>query len=114
MSHRDSAPDTASNRGWLTRSLDIVERLGNRLADSAMLFLLLMLLAGVISSLLSRMTFTEIDPRTGIGTLVALMLPYSLTFIVFWMSLLLAFWGLDLPLGVSSTHEYLPSRDAAR
>jgi aminobenzoyl-glutamate transport protein len=43
---------------------------------------------------------------SGIGTLLALMLPYSLTFILIWTGLLLAFWGLDLPLGVGATYKY--------
>jgi len=32
--------------------------------------------------------------------LVATMLPYSLSFIVAWTALLLAWWGLGLPLGL--------------
>ena len=44
----------------------------------------------------------------GIGTLVALMLPYSITFIVGWTAFLLVFWGLDLPLGVGASYEYSP------
>jgi aminobenzoyl-glutamate transport protein len=36
---------------------------------------------------------------TGIGTLIALMLPYSLTFLVTWTGLLMIFWQLGLPLG---------------
>jgi aminobenzoyl-glutamate transport protein len=44
----------------------------------------------------------------GIGTLVALMLPYSLTLIVGWTAFLLAFWGLGLPLGVGSSYGYTP------
>ncbi len=46
--------------------------------------------------------------RAGIGTLVALMLPYSVTFIVCWTAFLLVFWGLELPLGVGSSYEYAP------
>lgn len=37
---------------------------------------------------------------TGIGTLTAVMLPYSLAFLVLWTLYLLAFWGLGLPLGL--------------
>jgi len=44
---------------------------------------------------------------SGIGTLIALMLPYSLTLLVTWTALLLAFWGLGIPLGVGSSHEYV-------
>ena len=47
--------------------------------------------------------------RTGIGTLVALMLPYSITFIVSWTSFLLLFWAMELPLGVGSSYEYTPA-----
>jgi aminobenzoyl-glutamate transport protein len=36
----------------------------------------------------------------GVGTLVATMLPYSVVFIAAWTALLLAWWGLGIPLGV--------------
>jgi len=45
---------------------------------------------------------------TGIGTLVALMLPYSITLIVTWTGFLMLFWALGLPLGVGATYEYAP------
>jgi aminobenzoyl-glutamate transport protein len=38
--------------------------------------------------------------NTGIGTLVALMLPYSMLFLVSWTLLLLVYWQLGLPLGL--------------
>lgn len=53
------------SRGLLARSLDIIERVGNKLPDPAVLFLLLMILVWILSALFSNMTFTEIDPRTG-------------------------------------------------
>ena len=56
---------TRERRGWLARSLDVVERVGNRLPDPAVLFLLLMVLAWVVSALLSQVSFSEIDPRNG-------------------------------------------------
>lgn len=43
---------------------------------------------------------------TGIGTLVALMLPYTATLLVCWTLLLLAFWGLGLPLGLQASYNY--------
>jgi len=43
----------------------------------------------------------------GIGTLTAMMLPFSLTFLVVWTLFLLAYWGLGLPLGLQSSYEYL-------
>jgi p-aminobenzoyl-glutamate transporter AbgT len=42
----------------------------------------------------------------GIGTLVALMLPYSIAFLALWSGLLLAFWGLGVPLGPGSPYAY--------
>ena len=43
---------------------------------------------------------------TGIGTLMALMLPFSLTFLVGWTLFLLAYWGLGLPLGLQASYFY--------
>jgi len=43
---------------------------------------------------------------SGIGTLLALMLPFSVTLLVLWTSFLLAFWGLGVPLGVGATYGY--------
>jgi len=43
---------------------------------------------------------------TGIGTLVAMMLPYTLTFIVAWTAFLLMMWGLEVPLGLQANYEY--------
>jgi aminobenzoyl-glutamate transport protein len=49
----------------MTRFLDGVERIGNKLPDPAVLFLLLMVLVWVASALLSGVQFTELDPRSG-------------------------------------------------
>jgi aminobenzoyl-glutamate transport protein len=43
---------------------------------------------------------------TGIGTLVSMMLPYTLSFFVIWVSFLLVYWGLGLPLGLQATYTY--------
>lgn len=48
--------------------------------------------------------------NSGIGTLVALMLPYSITLLVLWTAFLLAFWALGIPLGVGASYEYVPVR----
>ncbi|WP_129135073.1 AbgT family transporter [Luteimonas sp. YGD11-2] len=45
---------------------------------------------------------------SGIGTLLALMLPYSLALLVVWTLFLLAFWGVGIPLGVGASYEYVP------
>lgn len=52
-------------KSFLSRSLDTIERLGNKLPDPAILFFLLMILVWVLSALFSGMSFTEIDPRSG-------------------------------------------------
>ncbi len=41
---------------------------------------------------------------TGMGTLISTMLPYSVVFTVLWTGLLLAWWGLGLPLGLQSSY----------
>jgi aminobenzoyl-glutamate transport protein len=47
---------------------------------------------------------------TGIGTVTALMLPYSLVFLVLWTVFLLVYWQLGLPLGIQAGYTYeLPS-----
>jgi len=59
------SPDTAAPRGAIARFLDTVERVGNKLPDPAMLFLLLMLAVWALSWALSGIDFQAIDPRTG-------------------------------------------------
>lgn len=44
--------------------------------------------------------------NAGIGTLISLMLPYSLSFLSCWTLLLIAYWQIGLPLGVDSKYEY--------
>jgi aminobenzoyl-glutamate transport protein len=43
---------------------------------------------------------------SGIGTITALMLPYSLTFLVLWTIGLIAYWQLGLPLGPDAPYAY--------
>lgn len=57
-------PPVAAPRGWIARSLDLVERVGNKLPDPAVLFLILMLITWAVSALMSQMSFAELDPRT--------------------------------------------------
>jgi aminobenzoyl-glutamate transport protein len=66
----DAIPAPAAPRGWLARALDVVERVGNKLPDPAVLFLLLMFAAWAISWALSGVSFDEIDPRTGQAVVV--------------------------------------------
>jgi aminobenzoyl-glutamate transport protein len=44
--------------------------------------------------------------ETGIGTVTALMLPYSITFIVAWTVFLLLYWWLGMPLGLQASYSY--------
>ena len=44
--------------------------------------------------------------NTGIGTLVSLMLPYTVALLMTWSFLLVAFWLLGLPLGSQSSYVY--------
>jgi aminobenzoyl-glutamate transport protein len=44
---------------------------------------------------------------TGIGTLVSIMLPYTLFLLVSWTAFLLVYWALGIPLGLQSTYEYI-------
>lgn len=41
---------------------------------------------------------------TGIGTLIATMLPYSILFVITWTVLLMVWWGLGLPLGLQASY----------
>jgi aminobenzoyl-glutamate transport protein len=47
---------------------------------------------------------------TGIGTMIALMLPYSLTFLTSWAVLLMLWWKLELPLGLDAAYSYAAGR----
>ena len=43
---------------------------------------------------------------TGIGTVTALMLPFSITLLISWSLFLVVYWWLDIPLGLASTYVY--------
>jgi aminobenzoyl-glutamate transport protein len=43
---------------------------------------------------------------TGIGTVTALMLPFSISFIVLWTVFLLLYWATGIPLGLQATYTY--------
>lgn len=47
------------------------------------------------------------DPKAGTGTIIALMAPYTVGFLVFWTLLFLVFYWLDLPIG-PGVHITLP------
>lgn len=43
---------------------------------------------------------------TGIGTLLSLMLPYSIALLILWTAFLLIYWSLGIPLGIQSSYTY--------
>lgn len=43
---------------------------------------------------------------TGIGTVTAMMLPYSVSFLALWTVFLLAYWALGIPLGLQASYTY--------
>lgn len=45
--------------------------------------------------------------ETGIGTVTAMMLPYSLSFLVVWAAFLFFYWGQGWPLGIQGGYEYV-------
>jgi aminobenzoyl-glutamate transport protein len=44
--------------------------------------------------------------KTGIGTMVSMMLPFSITFLVVWTAFLIAFWLVGVPLGLQAPYSY--------
>ena len=57
--------------------------------------------------------FQRYEPKAGIGTLVATMLPYSMVFLVGW-SLMFGVWiWLELPIGPDSPLTYIPASPVA-
>ncbi len=51
--------------GRITRILNLIERIGNKLPDPAILFLISLILVWLISALLAPIEFSEINPRNG-------------------------------------------------
>jgi aminobenzoyl-glutamate transport protein len=43
---------------------------------------------------------------TGIGTLIALMLPFSISLLVLWTAFLLCFWAFGIPLGIGASYSF--------
>ncbi len=50
------------------------------------------------------------DPKAGIGTIIATMVPYSIAFLIVWILLLIVWLIFDLPLGPGvGMHNYIPT-----
>jgi p-aminobenzoyl-glutamate transporter AbgT len=43
---------------------------------------------------------------TGIGTLISIMLPYSIAFFILWSAFLMIYWQLGIPLGIDASYVY--------
>ena len=56
---------TATNNSWLNRTLDWIERAGNKLPDPAILFFIFLLLTWGFSAMLAGVEFSAVDPRSG-------------------------------------------------
>jgi hypothetical protein len=52
--------------------------------------------------------------KAGIGTLVAMMLPYSVVFMVAWSAFLLLYWALGIPLGIQASYTTPQSHQAVQ
>jgi aminobenzoyl-glutamate transport protein len=61
----DEAQEDRVKASLSTRILASVERIGNKLPDPAVLFIVLLLVVWILSWLLSYITFNVVDPRTG-------------------------------------------------
>jgi len=44
--------------------------------------------------------------KTGLGTVISLMLPYSVCFLIVWTIFLLIYWKLGISLGIGATYTY--------
>ena len=55
----------AKGTGFVNRFLDVIETVGNKLPDPAILFVILMVATWLLSAVLAPIEFAEINPRTG-------------------------------------------------
>lgn len=51
--------------------------------------------------------FQKYEPKAGIGTIIATMMPYSVAFLVVWIILLVIWLVFDIPLGPNATIHYI-------
>ncbi|MEM1080796.1 MAG: AbgT family transporter [Pseudomonadota bacterium] len=70
MDTNQTAPDSATTaqaaeRGRLEKILNVIEVVGNKLPDPAVLFFLLMIVVWIISALLAPIEFSAVHPSTG-------------------------------------------------
>ncbi|MBO6577267.1 MAG: AbgT family transporter [Rhodothermales bacterium] len=56
---------TSQRPSFVNRALGSIERIGNKLPDPSMLFLISMIIVWVLSAFLAGVEFTDVDPRSG-------------------------------------------------
>lgn len=64
-SKNSDTPEATEKSSFFNKFLNLIERSGNKLPDPAILFFFLMIFVWIISAVLSPLSFSEIDPRTG-------------------------------------------------
>ena len=55
----------AQKTSFVTRALNVIEKVGNKLPDPAILFLFALIIVWILSALLAPIEFSEINPRDG-------------------------------------------------
>lgn len=60
-----SQPKEAPKQGFIDRMLSVIETVGNKLPDPAILFFITLLIVWLLSALLSPIEFSEINPANG-------------------------------------------------
>ena len=60
-----SATNAPVEKGFVNKMLGWIERIGNKLPDPAILFLVSMIIVWILSAILSTVEFAEINPRDG-------------------------------------------------
>ena len=60
-----TTPNNTEQSGLVNRLLGSIEKIGNKLPDPSMLFLISLFIVWVLSALMASVSFSEIDPRTG-------------------------------------------------
>jgi len=119
LSSMDTTPTPTANDGFMKRMLDVVEKAGNKVAHPAMIFLFLMVVVkavlaayrvadspmNVITPLNAYFALVVVfaqkyDKNAGVGTIVALMIPYVLAISAIWTLLFVVWFLLGLPWGL--------------
>lgn len=65
MNEATPAGSPGASGGFVDRALDWIEKVGNKLPDPAVLFVIALLVTWVLSALLAPVEFTDLNPRTG-------------------------------------------------